>query len=184
MPNKMRDRVLAVMIVLFAVFNLLKPMLEGTALAALVPVVSILSMLGFVLLHGPRQMGWARLGAFFVIASVISWSYESASILTGMQNGHDADVAIRKPPPVDDMMLVPEVEAFDAELCRDRPRRHAVALDPVESCEQVVDVAISLFVTPSVTCVAVNLVKPKGCGFLNAHGHPVTPGFGRSPRRR
>jgi hypothetical protein len=52
---------------------------------------------------------------------------------------HDADVAVRQPPPVHEMMLVPEVEAVDGELCRDRPRRDAVHLDFVECCKQIGD---------------------------------------------
>ena len=78
-----------------------------------------------------------------------------------VQDGHDTDVAIRKTPPVDEMMLMPEIVSLDAKLCRDWPRRYAVARDPVESCKQVGDVAIRLFGTPSITGVAVNLVKPK-----------------------
>ena len=68
-----------------------------------------------------------------------------------VQDGDDPDVAVRQAPPVDEIVLVPEVKALDAKLCRDWPRRHAVALDPVESGEQVDDVAIRLFGTPSVT---------------------------------
>jgi putative membrane protein len=45
-------------------------------------------MLGFVLLHGQRQIGWVRLLVFFVIAFIISWCYESLSIKTGFPFGH------------------------------------------------------------------------------------------------
>ena len=36
-----------------------------------------------------------------------------------VQDRHDADVPVRQPPPVHEMMRVPEVEAFDPELGRD-----------------------------------------------------------------
>ena len=49
-----------------------------------------------------------------------------------VQDRHDADVPVRQPPPVHEMMRVAEVEAVDGELCRDRPRRDAVHLDFVE----------------------------------------------------
>lgn len=42
----------------------------------------------FVLVHGPRQIGWARLGLFFALTCVISWSLESVSIATGFPFGN------------------------------------------------------------------------------------------------
>lgn len=38
-----------------------------------------------------------------------------------MQHGHDPDVAIRQATPIDEVMLMAEVEAFHAKLCRHRP---------------------------------------------------------------
>lgn len=58
------------------------------------------------------------------------------------------------------MMRVPEVDAVDGELCRDRPRRDAVHLDLVECCKQIGDVAIGLFNAPAGAPVPVDLVKP------------------------
>ena len=72
----------------FALFNALKPVLLDSPLDGLIPAVSILSMLGFVLLHGQRQIGWTRLGVFVVIAFLVSWCYESLSIKTGFPFGH------------------------------------------------------------------------------------------------
>lgn len=88
MSDKMKDLVIWGLIAVFALFNAAKPVLGGTPLQALVPAVSILSMLGFVLLHGPRQMGWKPVIIFFLIASVISWGYESLSIMTGFPFGN------------------------------------------------------------------------------------------------
>ena len=66
-----------------------------------------------------------------------------------VQDRHDADVAVRQPPPVHETMLVPEVETVDVELCRDRPRRDAVYLDFLECCKEISDVTISLLNAPT-----------------------------------
>jgi uncharacterized membrane protein len=86
--DKNRDRILWGIIGLFAFFNALKPVLIDSPLEGLIPAVSILSMLGFVLLHGPRQIGWARLLIFFIITCIVSWCYESLSIKTGFPFGN------------------------------------------------------------------------------------------------
>jgi uncharacterized membrane protein len=65
-----------------------KPLLAGTAFTALVPLTSIAVPVIFVLVHAPRQIGWTRLGLFFVLAFAISWSYESLSIATGFPFGN------------------------------------------------------------------------------------------------
>lgn len=88
MTDKLRNQALWGIIILFALFNALKPVLLNGPLDGLIPVVSILSMLGFVLLHGQRQIGWRRLGVFFVIAFIVSWCYESLSIKSGFPFGH------------------------------------------------------------------------------------------------
>jgi hypothetical protein len=96
-----------------------------------------------------------------------------------VQDRHDANIPVRQPPPVHEMMLVPEVEAVDGELCRDRPRRDAMHLDLAERCKEIGDVAISLFSAPTVARVAVDLVKPQRCSFLDADSHVAIPGSGR-----
>lgn len=88
MSHRLRDVLIWLLILLFAVFNAFKPAMPGTFWMQLLPAVSILSMLGFVLLHGPRQIGWRNVVVFFVIASVVSWGYESLSIATGFPFGH------------------------------------------------------------------------------------------------
>ncbi|MFN8494862.1 MAG: carotenoid biosynthesis protein [Caldilineaceae bacterium] len=88
MNDKLRNQALWGLIILFALFNALKPVLLDSVFDALIPVISILSPLGFVLLHGPRQIGWRQLLVFFVIAFFVSWGYESLSIKTGFPFGH------------------------------------------------------------------------------------------------
>lgn len=88
MSDRLRDPLIWLLIGVFALFNAFKPAMPGTFWMALLPAVSILSMLGFVLLHGPRQIGWRNVAVFFVIASVVSWCLESLSIATGFPFGH------------------------------------------------------------------------------------------------
>lgn len=88
MNDKLRNQILWLIITLFALFNALKPVLTGTALEGLIPVISILAPVGFVLLHGQQQIGWSRLLVFFGIAFIVSWCYESLSIKTGFPFGH------------------------------------------------------------------------------------------------
>ncbi len=88
MNGRARDLAIWILVVVFALFNAFKPLMPGTPFEKALPAVSILSMLGFVLLHAPRQIGWPRLAAFFAIAFVVSWAYESASIATGFPFGN------------------------------------------------------------------------------------------------
>lgn len=86
--NRLRNPLIWALVILFALFNAFKPLMPGTPWEQALPAVSILSMLGFVVLHGPRQIGWRRLMVFFFIAAVVSWCYESLSIATGFPFGH------------------------------------------------------------------------------------------------
>jgi hypothetical protein len=81
------------------------------------------------------------------------------------------------------MMLVPEVEAVDGELCRDRPRRDAMHFDLVACCKQIGDVKINLFSVPVAARLSSDVVEPQRCGCLNPDGHLAIPGSGRSLRR-
>lgn len=84
----MRNWLIWAIIALYAVFAAAKPLLVGTSLFVLVPLVSILAPIMFVLLHAPRQIGWTNLAVFFALACVISWVYESLSIATGFPFGN------------------------------------------------------------------------------------------------
>jgi len=83
-----RDRTIWAIIIIYALFAGAKPLLTDTSFFILVPAVSILGPILFVLLHAPRQIGWRNLVAFFILATVISWSYESLSIATGFPFGN------------------------------------------------------------------------------------------------
>lgn len=84
----MRNGLIWAVVALYAAFAAAKPLLAGTDWFVLVPLVSILAPILFVLLHAPRQIGWTNLGVFFALACVISWSYESLSIATGFPFGN------------------------------------------------------------------------------------------------
>ena len=84
MPN----RFLWALIGLTAVFSILKPIILGSSFDPLVPLISILAPILFVLFHAPRTIGWTRLALFFALTCVISWSYESLSIATGFPFGN------------------------------------------------------------------------------------------------
>lgn len=84
----MRDTLIWAVVALYAVFAAAKPFLLDTPYFVLIPLVSILAPILFVLLHAPRQIGWKNLGVFFALAFVISWSYESLSIATGFPFGN------------------------------------------------------------------------------------------------
>src|SRR5690606_15408870 len=84
----MKDKIIWGIVALYAGFAAAKPVLAGTEWFVLVPLVSILAPILFVLLHAPRQIRWTNLGAFFALAFVISWSYESLSIATGFPFGN------------------------------------------------------------------------------------------------
>jgi putative membrane protein len=88
MNERIRNVSIWALVGVFALFSALKPILADSGLAALIPAISILTPVGFVVLHGSRQLGWARLAYFFAIASIVSWSYESLSIATGFPFGH------------------------------------------------------------------------------------------------
>ncbi len=84
----MRNRIIWLCIAFYAAFAAAKPVLHGTPLFTLVPAISILAPVLIVLLHGPREIGWKLLGLFFLITFGVSWSYETASILTGFPFGN------------------------------------------------------------------------------------------------
>jgi uncharacterized membrane protein len=83
----MQDRIIWIVTALLAVFSVLKPVLLGTPVEVVFPLVSIAAPVLFVLLHAPREIGWPRLALFFALTFVISLSYETASILTGFPFG-------------------------------------------------------------------------------------------------
>ena len=62
-------------------------LLHNPRLQRLTPFISVAILMGFAIVHGIRRYGWTHLVVFFIVAFVISWSYETLSILTGFPFG-------------------------------------------------------------------------------------------------
>jgi uncharacterized membrane protein len=63
-------------------------LLHNADLQRLTPFMSVAILMGFALVHGVRRYGWRHFLVFFMLTFVISWSYETSSILTGFPFGH------------------------------------------------------------------------------------------------
>ncbi len=63
-------------------------LLHNPHLQRLTPFISVAILMGFAIVHGIRRYGWRHFVVFFIVAFVISWSYETLSILTGFPFGH------------------------------------------------------------------------------------------------
>ena len=63
-------------------------LLHNPHLQRLMPFISVAILMGFAIVHGIRRYGWRHFVVFFIVAFVISWSYETLSILTGFPFGH------------------------------------------------------------------------------------------------
>jgi putative membrane protein len=62
--------------------------LDNAALQRMSPFISVAILMGFATVHGVRRYGWRHFVMFFILTFVISWSYETISILTGFPFGH------------------------------------------------------------------------------------------------
>jgi putative membrane protein len=63
-------------------------LLHNPHLQRLTPFISVAILMGFAIVHGVRRYGWMPFVVFFILTFVISWSYETSSILTGFPFGH------------------------------------------------------------------------------------------------
>lgn len=101
-----------------------------------------------------------------------------------MQDCHDADVSVGHPPPINEVLGVPEVKPFNLELRRDGVRGNAMALDAIKGRKKVGYVAVRLIGAPPLSGIAVDFVQSQGRRLLDPYGHPVRACYGRSPRQR
>ena len=62
--------------------------LHNSHLERLTPFISVSILMGFAIVHGIRRYGWKHFVVFFIVTFVVSWSYETLSILTGFPFGH------------------------------------------------------------------------------------------------
>ena len=63
-------------------------LLHNIVLQQLTPFISVAILMGFAIVHGMRRYEWKHFVVFFILTFVISWSYETSSILTGFPFGH------------------------------------------------------------------------------------------------
>jgi putative membrane protein len=63
-------------------------LLHNPHLQRLTPFISVAILMGFAIVHGVRRYGWMPFVVFFILTFVISWSYETSSILSGFPFGH------------------------------------------------------------------------------------------------
>jgi uncharacterized membrane protein len=63
-------------------------LLQNPQLQRLTPFMSVSILMGFAIVHGVRRYGWRHFVVFIILTFVISWSYETSSILTGFPFGH------------------------------------------------------------------------------------------------
>ena len=89
MSNQARvsNGLLWVFIVLYVLMGASR-LLHNAHLQRLMPFISVAILMGFAIVHGIRRYGWRHFIVFFIVAFVISWSYETLSILTGFPFGH------------------------------------------------------------------------------------------------
>jgi uncharacterized membrane protein len=88
MSNDTRNRILWAITGIFAVFSVLKATPIAPGMMAFIPAVSILVPTVFALLHGTRRLGVRTMLVFFAITFVVSWCFESLSIVSGFPFGH------------------------------------------------------------------------------------------------
>lgn len=63
-------------------------LLPNPPLQPLRPFLSVAILMGFAIVHGVRRYGWRHFIIFFFFTFVISWGYETSSILSGFPFGH------------------------------------------------------------------------------------------------
>jgi uncharacterized membrane protein len=63
-------------------------LLHNAHFQQLTPFISVAILMGFAIVHGVCRYGWRHFLVFFMLTFVISWSYETSSILTGFPFGH------------------------------------------------------------------------------------------------
>ena len=87
LSSKIRNAAIWITVAAFAIFSLFLPAIITTSFRPFSGSTMVGTLALFVLLHGPRQIGWRQVLVLFVLTFVISWSYETSSIATGFPFG-------------------------------------------------------------------------------------------------
>ncbi|MBN1411079.1 MAG: carotenoid biosynthesis protein [Spirochaetales bacterium] len=85
--NKLLQTVLWVSIAIIIVASLLDLAFRG-AVQTIAPAVTVIMFLVFSFIHGSMNFGFKNMVVFFLVTFIISWGYETLSILTGFPFGH------------------------------------------------------------------------------------------------
>jgi uncharacterized membrane protein len=88
MPDKNRELVLWLLVVLSVALSLFGATPFALSFAGSMGIIAMFTRLLFALIHGSRYLGWRKLGFMFAVTCIVSWCYESLSIATGFPFGH------------------------------------------------------------------------------------------------
>lgn len=85
-----------------------------------------------------------------------------------MQNGDNTNGTIGQDTPIDIMMLIPAIEAFDAESPGDIPPGNAAFGNIFKASKKAANITVSLILSPLLACIVVNVIYPAAGGALHA----------------
>lgn len=88
MNNRKFNALMWILVVIFAVVNFLRGAFEEGVVFKIAPYVFVLLLTVFSVWHGIRRYGAKKMLVFFAITFVVSFSYETLSILTGFPFGN------------------------------------------------------------------------------------------------
>lgn len=74
-------------LVLWIGFTVIGTVFPAASVAKVAPLLAIVMLVGFSLIHSARRLGWGQTGVLFVAAAVIANIYENLSISTGFPFG-------------------------------------------------------------------------------------------------
>ncbi len=81
-------RAIWVVILVFAITNTIAGLSDSKLIQELNPFIAVLAFMVFSVMHGIKNMGGRNMLVFFMLTTIISWSYETLSILTGFPFGN------------------------------------------------------------------------------------------------
>jgi len=87
MTSKKQQNAMWVCIVLLAVLNFILGATGDGLLGIFTPFFTTITLATFATIHGTKKYGLKKFLIFFLITCVVSWSYETISILTGFPFG-------------------------------------------------------------------------------------------------
>jgi uncharacterized membrane protein len=86
--NQNHEKLLWLLVALYAVLSVTCALPSAVAITGTLSIIATIARLIFAFMHGSRRLGLRQIITMFIIACVVSWSYESLSIATGFPFGH------------------------------------------------------------------------------------------------